>query len=250
MTAAIITRLICLSKYPPDRRCVSEREARRSGIEEKRSPNIRIWIGGPHLLFNQAVRALLAGLPGIELTGTSKGPGILPRTQTTVNLNIVLLALPEPTDFISITDFCQQHPQTRVLLLSLDWTLSKVQTSLQAGVSGCLSANMSAEDLGNALRQAVRGEITLSRELQKSLIMMLAEGKQAESLSFEDLSPREREVLILVCEGLSNKQIAQRIYLSVRTVENHLANIYTKLEVESRTEAAVFALQQGWIPTN
>jgi DNA-binding NarL/FixJ family response regulator len=137
-----------------------------------------------------------------------------------------------------------------VLLLSLDWTLSQVQAALQAGVIGCLSADMSAEDLGNALRQAVRGEITLSRELQKNLIMMLAEEGQTDKLSFEDLSLREKEVLILVCEGLSNKQIAQRLYLSVRTVENHLANIYTKLEVESRTEAAVFALQQGWIPTN
>lgn len=137
-----------------------------------------------------------------------------------------------------------------MLLLSLDWTLSQVQAALQAGVVGCLSADMSAEDLGNALRQAARGEITLSRELQKSLIMMLVEERQTDRLSFEDLSLREREVLILVCEGLSNKQIAQRLYLSVRTVENHLANIYTKLEVESRTEAAVFALQQGWMPTN
>lgn len=193
---------------------------------------------------------MLTGLPGIELAGISEDPEILPRTQTTANLDIVLLALPQLVDFVLITEYCQQHPELRVLLFSLDWTLSLVQAALHAGVIGCLSADMSAEELGNALRQAARGETTLSRELQKNLIMMLAEGSQADTLSFENLSPREREVLILVCEGLSNKQIAQRIYLSVRTVENHLANIYTKLEVESRTEAAVFALQQGWIPTN
>lgn len=193
---------------------------------------------------------MLAGLPGIELAGIFEGPGILPRIQTAANQDIVLLTLPQPIDFVLIIDFCRQHPGLRVLLLSLDWTLSQVQAALQAGVIGCLSADMSAEDLGNALRQAVRGEITLSRELQKNLIMMLAEEGQTDKLSFEDLSLREKEVLILVCEGLSNKQIAQRLYLSVRTVENHLANIYTKLEVESRTEAAVFALQQGWIPTN
>lgn len=239
-----------MSKYPPDRRCVGEREVRRSGIEEKRPLNVRIWIGGPHVLFNQAVGALLAGLPGIELAGISEGPGILPSKQTAANLDIVLLTLPEPIDLVSIAGFCQQHPHLRVLLLSLDWTIPKVQAALRAGVIGCLSADMCAEDLGNALRQAARGEITLSRELQKCLIMMLAAEIQTKILSFEDLSPREREVLILVCEGLSNKQIAQRLYLSVRTVENHLANIYTKLEVESRTEAAVSALQQGWIPTN
>ena len=201
-------------------------------------------------MFNQAVGALLAGLPGIELAGTSESPGILPSIQTAANLDILLLALPQPIDFVLITDFCQRHPQTRVLLLSLDWTLPQVQVALQAGVIGCLSADMGVDELGNALRQAARGEIALSRELQKRLIMMLAEERQNNKLSFEDLSLREREVLILICEGLSNKQIAQRLYLSVRTVENHLANIYTKLEVESRTEAAVFALQQGWIPTN
>lgn len=193
---------------------------------------------------------MLTGLPGIELAGISEGPWMLPRIQTAANLDIVLLLLPQPTDFVLITDFCRQHPGLRVLLLSLDWTIPQVQAALQAGVIGCLSAEMGADELGNALRQAARGEIALSRELQKRLIMMLAEERQNNNLSFEDLSLREREVLILICEGLSNKQIAQRLYLSVRTVENHLANIYTKLEVESRTEAAVFALQRGWIPTN
>lgn len=221
-----------------------------SEIGEKHSLNVSIWTGGPHVLFNQAVGALLAGLPGIELAGTSEDASLLPRIQTGANMDIVLVMLPQPVDFEVITDFCQQHPELRVLLLSLDWTLSQVQAAVQAGVIGCLSADMSAEDLGNALRQAARGEITLSRELQKSLIMMLAEERRTDKLSFEDLSLREREVLILVCEGLSNKQIAQRLYLSVRTVENHLSNIYTKLEVESRTEAAVLALQQGWIPAN
>jgi len=63
----------------------------------------------------------------------------------------------------------------------------------------------------------------------------------------EPLSEREREVLTLLARGLSNKAIAQRLYLSVRTVEGHLANIYGKLAVHSRTEAALYAARQGWV---
>ena len=65
--------------------------------------------------------------------------------------------------------------------------------------------------------------------------------------AFPELTDREREVLILLAKGLSNKEVAQRLYLSVRTVEGHLANIYDKLGVHSRTEAALYAVRQGWL---
>ena len=94
-----------------------------------------------------------------------------------------------------------------MLFLAPTWTLDQALAALQAGAIGCLSAGITAGELVVALRQAARGEVTL----------------------------------------LSNKETAQRLFLSVRTVENYLAYIYGKLGVHSRTEAAVLALQQGWL---
>jgi DNA-binding NarL/FixJ family response regulator len=134
-----------------------------------------------------------------------------------------------------------------VLLFAPNWPISQVREVLQAGAAGCLDAEMSLEELAAALRQSARGEIALSPSLQRALILVMVGGEKTEMRSFETLSAREKEVLTLVCEGLSNKQIAQRLYISIRTVENHLARLYSKLGVNSRTEAAVLALQKGWI---
>ena len=209
---------------------------------------IQVWVAGPHELLNQAIGNLLAGLPGVEWAGG--GPDLaasIPQLPPTRPV-LVLLALPQPADFDRLPALLQQHPCLRVLCLSLAWTLEEVQAALKAGAMGCLSADISLSDLGVSLRQAARGEVALSSDLQRALILEVARSHSVQAVpSYERLSSREQQVLALVCEGLSNKQIAQHLYLSVRTVENHLANVYSKLRVRSRTEAAVLALQQGWV---
>jgi len=150
----------------------------------------------------------------------------------------------------------RENSHLRVLCLSPTWTPQEALAALQAGAIGCLSGGITAAELAVALRQAARGEVTLSPDLARDLIARLAQACTERGRSDqpppaagpeETLTPREQEVLKLVCHGLSNKEIAQRLLLSVRTVENHLANIYGKLGVRSRTEAAVLALQRGWV---
>lgn len=134
-----------------------------------------------------------------------------------------------------------------MLCLAPAWSSDQALAALQAGVVGCLSMHITPDELAVALRQAARGKMTLSSDLARDLIAHLAQGQPLPAVPYESLTPREQEVLALVCHGLSNKEIAQRLYLSVRTVENHLANIYGKLGVRSRTEAAVLAVQRGWM---
>jgi DNA-binding NarL/FixJ family response regulator len=193
----------------------------------------------------ESLCALLAGLPGIQLAGRAADLAALLVLEGP--LDIVLLACPQPADMERLPALQRQHPHLRVLCLSLTWTPDQALATLQAGAIGCLSTDITADELAIALRQAARGETTLSPDLARDLIACLAQNQPLMSGPYETLTPREQEVLELVCHGLSNKEVAQRLFLSVRTVENHLANIYGKLGVRSRTEAAVLAVQQGWV---
>lgn len=215
-------------------------------MTERRVGPIRVFVVSRHPLFGEALCALLDGLPGIELAGQMTDLSTLPDSVSETSPHLVLLATPQPTDLEQLPTLHQQHPHLRVLCLSLTWTVHEALTALQAGAIGCLSAGITADELAVALRQAARGEMTLSPDLARDLMTHLARGESSPAGSSESLTPREQEVLTLVCDGLSNKEIAQRLLLSVRTVENHLANIYNKLGVRSRTEAAVLALQRGW----
>lgn len=206
--------------------------------------SVRVWVAGPFGLFNQALKELLDGLPGIAFIGQS----IDLKARPEVAMDVVLLILIQPANLEIISTFHQQYPDLRVLLLSTEWTPAQARASLQTGAVGCLTADISVGELAEALRQAARGEFVLSPELQRALVLEMANHSTSVSdITYDELSSREREVLELICEGLSNKQIAQRLYLSVRTIENHLRRLYQKLEVSSRTEAAVLAMQHGWV---
>ena len=154
--------------------------------------------------------------------------------------------------------------------VSPTWSAEDVLAALRAGAIGYLSANLTEAELAGALRQAVTGEVTLSPELARDVIAQLAAIRQPapsrsdhlarpvpRSEAHEEqhthdaperppLTAREVQIVRMVCEGLGNKEIAQSLFLSLRTVENHLANVYARLGVRSRTEAAVLAIQNGW----
>ena len=132
-------------------------------------------------------------------------------------------------------------PETALLLLVQD----QIPTALPPGAVGLFSKDEAPEALGVAIRQVARGEAYLSPALALALAQRNIEKTGKPALEIDTLTEREREVLALLAEGLSNKAIAARLYLSVRTVEGHLASLYPRLGVHSRTEAMRVALQVG-----
>jgi DNA-binding NarL/FixJ family response regulator len=140
-------------------------------------------------------------------------------------------------------------PQTKLLIIADELNEARVMTWLEKGILGCLEQDSSLPALLNAIRQVAAGEASLPQALAVRLITRLAHQTSVatESALPASLSDREREVLILLAQGLNNKEIAQHLYLSVRTVEGHLANIYGKLGIHSRTEVALYAVRQGWL---
>lgn len=126
----------------------------------------------------------------------------------------------------------QAAPETSVLVFTLSIDLPLVRSALQAGARGFLHARMEPDQIVRALRVASKGEIVAPRSLLERLIT------NEEPMDFDALTARQREILELVVDGLSNAQIARQLYLSESTVKQHLRAAYKLLGVKSRTEAA------------
>ena len=188
---------------------------------------ITVSIGGEPELDRAGLSALIAELPGLHVVPLDLG-----RPPQVLVWNV---REPGP-------DFASFPSSTAVLLVTEKINVS----SLPSAVRGLLSRDEPVAALGNAIRQVARGEQYLSPALAQSILQQRqfqASLSDLQSSVFASLTDREREILNALAEGLSNKAIAARLYLSVRTVEGHLASIYTRLGIHSRTEAMLLAVK-------
>lgn len=188
---------------------------------------ITVSVGGGHELDRAGLAALIARLPGLRLVPIDRHP---PPQVLVWETSAEADTLPSPS------------VDTAILLLTQEAKFDLLPET----VTGLLSKNESPAALGIAIRQVARGEQYLSPSLATAIL----ENQRAKSLlaesqnsSIDSLSEREHEILDLLAQGLSNKLIAAKLYLSVRTVEGHLANIYSQLGVHSRTEAMLLAVK-------
>ncbi len=151
-------------------------------------------------------------------------------------------------DFVS--QLATAVPESNLLLLIDEYQIGAMVTLLQAGVTGFIHRNASVPDLARAIIAVGRGEIVLPPDKASQVMVALARGGVQEERQLDHLTEREKEVLALLAQGLTNKDIAQTLILSVRTIEAHLRSIYGKLHVASRTEAAVWAINHGFSNEN
>lgn len=214
---------------------------------------LRVEIADSVPILDAALRTLVAGFPGIELLGRAPtdGPGSANQGrevgagQDRADPDVVLVVCTDPNDLGVLARLDRERSGVPVILLATAWRGEQARTALEAGARGCLSGATDAEALAAAIRQVARGDVALSREVNEAIVASLGRPHQPRQSPGPALSAREIEVLSLVCSGLSNKEIAQRLYLSLRTVENHLASVYAKLGARSRTEAALLAVRHG-----
>ena len=150
---------------------------------------------------------------------------------------------------------CAQEATPAILILTVHDDAQTVMGLLESGAIGYVLKDEALETLVRAVRAAARGESWLSPAVASQVVgrvmaapRSLAEPKPSHEWSdLQHLTPREREVLCLLAQGLDNAAIAQRLVVTKRTVQNHVSNIYGKLGVTSRTEAALVAIRRGWV---
>jgi len=215
------------------------------------STPIRIVIADDQMLFREGLRTLLSTRPDFEIAGeASDGEEAIALVES-LRPAVVLMDLRMPRlDGIQATARIRERwPSTAILVLTTFDDDANLFGALRAGADGYLLKDVAFETLVAAIQAAARGESFLQTTVTGRVVaaftrLMEAGGPKAEALVVP-LSRREREILALLGDGASNKEIADRLSLAEGTVKNHVTNILTKLDVRDRTQAAIRGRQLG-----
>jgi DNA-binding NarL/FixJ family response regulator len=211
-----------------------------------RAQSLTVAVGSPNPLLREALSALLRSAPGIRPVVAGDDPSEVARL--VAKPAVVLWDATSSDDLAELARQLRSAcpPPAGILLLGQSISGAALADVFRAGATGYVTLDSAPADLIALLRQAARGEPAVSPNLAVSLFAQLEPADREESYDDPALTEREMEVLRWVASGATNKRIAQGLYLSVRTIEGHLANIYGKLGVNSRTEAALIAIRRGW----
>ncbi len=217
---------------------------------ERVSDSVRLLLVDDHRTLRDGLRLSLEEA-GFVVAGEAGDGEEAVRLVEALRPDVVLMDVSMPVlDGIEATRLVHERvPEARVVMLTMHGESDVMARAIAAGAVGYLVKDCSIEDVASAVRMAANGDGALSPQLATS---MLAEVQRATAASVEEpvISPREEEVLQLVADGLSLPEVAAQLYISVKTVKNHLASIYSKLDARDRTQAVLRAVRMGIIRLN
>lgn len=209
-------------------------------MEQPASEQISILIVDDHPVVRQGLRAMLSSEPDIVVMGMAASAreafALVQRKQPDVVL--MDLRMPEMEGTQAIVELRRIAPGIRILVLTNYGSDEYIVRATQAGAMGYLLKNTPQEEIVKAVRMISQGERFVPKEIAQRLF---------EAIGREELSPRELEVLSLVAHGCTNKDVAQRLFISDKTVRNHVTSCLLKLQAKDRTEAVTRAIERGLI---
>ena len=209
---------------------------------------IRVLLVDDHTLFRSGVKALLQRQSGFEVVGEAPDSLEGVRHAATLKPDVILLDLHMPgiSGKDSVKLFLEAAPQSHIVMLTVSENAEDLLESLRAGASGYLLKNIETETLIDSIRRAADGDSVVSAQMTGKLVRGLQAAREAPCEAEKDgLSPREREILSHVAKGSSNKEIARNLSVAESTVKIHVQHILRKLNLSSRVQAAVYAIEKG-----
>ena len=210
---------------------------------------IKILLCDDHAVVRMGLKMLLNNNKDIEVIGeASEGDEAIGLAQELKpNVVIMDLSMPHGKDGLTATtELKKLMPEVAILILTMHDDEEYLFRAIQVGASGCILKSAPQEELLGAIRSVSNGNAYLHPSATKRLMEeYIGSVKQGNSDTFNLLSDREKEVLTLIAKGFSNKEIAEKLVISVKTVETHKSNLMEKLQMKTRPELVAFALKKG-----
>jgi NarL family two-component system response regulator LiaR len=212
--------------------------------------DISIVLGEDHLITRQGIRRLLEDERGLTIIGEASNGEEAVQLVTELKPDVVILdiAMPRLNGIEATRQIKLINPRTGILILSAYDDDEYVFALLKAGAAGYLLKSVSGDELIRAVKAIHKGEPVLDPAIAKKVMnyFKLPDKVPIMEEDTDHLSERELDIIKLAAKGLKNKDIADRLHLSYRTVEGHMRDVFNKLGVGSRTEAVLYGLKKGW----
>jgi DNA-binding NarL/FixJ family response regulator len=211
---------------------------------------IRVFVVDDHEVVRLGLRAFLGATPGVEVVGEAgdgraalEGLAALAARDALPDVVLMDLVMPEPDGITTTAAVKQTYPGVEVVVVTSFGEAHRVHSALEAGATGYVLKDAEVDEIIEAIRAAHRGEVHLDAAVARVLTRSLVAPRRGVAA----LTARERDVLVLVAEGRSNREIGRTLSIGERTVQTHLGNVLTKLELSSRTQAALWAVREGLV---
>ena len=204
-----------------------------------------------HTILREGLRALLSADPNFDIVGEAEDGREAVRCVEKLEPNLLLmdLSMPRMSGMDAISEIKRRYSETKIIALTVHKTEEYLLTTLQAGVDGYVLKDATHDELILAIHNVMAGKRYLSPGISGKVIEGYLEGKEDSQAvsSWQKLSQREREVLKLIAEGYKNKEIAEDLCISLKTVEKHRANLMKKLDLHNAAGLTVYAVEKGLV---
>ncbi len=209
---------------------------------------VSVLIVDDHPLFRKGMRTLLDSMPETVVAGEATSGREAVDQALSLQPDVVLmdLQMPEGGGLLAIGELVRKQPDVRILVVTLFEDDDSVFTALKAGARGYVLKDADEGEMIRAILAVAQGEAIFSPAIATRLMDYFVSAQASPHAEvFPDLTEREREILILIARGRSNAEIAEELTISLKTVRNHASNVYNKLQVADRTQAAIRARDAG-----
>ncbi|MCH4170585.1 MAG: response regulator transcription factor [Lactobacillus sp.] len=208
---------------------------------------IKVLIVDDHEMVRLGISTYLGIQDDIEVVGEADNGAIGVKKALETHPDVILMdvVMPEMDGIEATKKILKDWPEAKIIILTSFIDDEKVYPAIEAGAASYILKTSTAEEIAKAIRQTYAGESVLEPEVTTKMMNHISNQNKTEL--YDDLTNREREVLQLIAQGKSNQEIADALFITLKTVKTHVSNILSKLQVEDRTQAAIYAFKHGLV---